>query len=471
MGQEVDSLHFHKQDFERFEHFAKHELAQLSEWFGTQHFSTERAIAGLELETWLVSEDGHPLAINEQVLELYGAPDVVPELSRFNIEFNVAPQPLIGKGIEALVDELANAWKKCDLAAGRLGASVVSIGILPTVTESQLSLDNISPRNRYRALNEQVMRLRQGNPIRLDIVGREQISFEHRDVVLESGATSLQLHLQVPLSQSVRAYNATIILSAPLVAVAANSPLLFGKILWEESRIPLFEQAVAVGEPGYARVSFGSGYAIESLEECFIENQDHYPTMLPLVLEQQSPRLVHLRLKNGTIWRWNRPLIGFDAEGKPHLRVEHRVMAAGPSCLDMAANMALFYGLTQWYSTTDLAPEATLTFKTARKNFYAAARYGLDAEVQWLDGRTWRLDQLILHKLLDEARHGLDQLGVHAELTQRWLAIIEARVATGQTGAAWQRAFVRKYERDVALLTREYRARQRTGEPVHQWQL
>ncbi len=469
MGQEVDAEHFHRQDFQHFELFAQQELDQLAQWFRNRNFSSVRSIGGLELETWLVAEDGNPLPINEQVLARVDSPDIVPELSKFNIEFNVSPQPLAGDGIAKLAHELEASWRKCDSVAGELGASVMSIGILPTISESQLTLKNISSLNRYRALNEQVMRMRKGSPIRLDITGREHLCVEHHDVVLESGATSLQLHLQVPLEQSVRTYNAAVIISAPLVAVAANSPLLFGKVLWEESRIPLFEQSVAVGEPGYARVTFGSGYALNSLEEWFVENHIHYPTMLPLVLQEQSQRLMHLRLKNGTIWRWNRPLIGFDADGSPHLRIEHRVMAAGPTSLDMAANMALFYGLTEWYSTRELPPEVKLPFEVARRNFYAAAQFGLNATVHWLDAREWQLDQLILRELLPQASKGLEQLGVQDELSSQLLAIIEARVASGQTGAAWQCAFAEKYERDLALLTREYRTRQRGREPVHTW--
>jgi gamma-glutamyl:cysteine ligase YbdK (ATP-grasp superfamily) len=471
VGQEIAATHFRHHDFQQFEQCVKHELSLLREWFHNRCFSKVRSIGGLELETWLVSEDGQPLPINEQVLAIVNSPDIVPELSRFNIEFNVTPQPLAGNGIELLTMELDTNWQACELAARQLGASVMSIGILPTIMERHLTLANISSFHRYRALNEQVMRMRQGRPIRLHIEGREQLQVEHHDVMLESGATSLQLHLQVPMDDAVRFYNAAIILSAPLVAVAANSPLLFGKILWEESRIPLFEQAVDVGEPGFARVTFGSGYAQCSLEECFIENHARYKTMLPFALDEPSERLIHLRLQNGTIWRWNRPLIGFDADGTPHWRVEHRVMGAGPTSLDMAANAALFYGLAQWYATSAVSPESRLPFEAARKNFYAAARFGLEAKVDWLDGREWLLDQLVLRELLPQARRGLDLLEVDRDLSERLLGVIESRVASGNTGAAWQRRFVSRHGRDLTQLTIAYRERQRSRLPVHTWEV
>lgn len=469
MGQEIAAVHFRYHDFHRFERLLREELALLRNWFEGRNFSSRRSIAGLELETWLVGPAGDPLPINDQVLALVDSPDVVPELSRFNIEFNVAPQPLAGRGLKALESELDATWASCDRMAGRLEAGVVSIGILPTITDSLLSLSNMSSMRRFQALNEQVLRLRQGRPIRLDIEGRERLQTEHRDVMLESGTTSLQLHLQVPLDEASRFFNAANILSAPLVAVAANSPLLFGRLLWEETRIPLFEQAVDVGGGRFSRVTFGSGYATHSLEEFFVENQDHYPVMLPLAMEERSDRLVHLRLHNGTIWRWNRPLIGFDADSRPHLRVEQRVMAAGPTTADMSANMALYYGLVESLATAARAPESLLPFTDARRNFYSAARYGLDATVMWFGGREWPLRTLLLSELLPLARNGLERLQVDSDIIEQGLSIIESRVATGLTGAAWQRRFIERHGRDMAMLTREYRARQRTGQPVHQW--
>jgi gamma-glutamylcysteine synthetase len=469
MGEDIATAHFRYHDFHRFERLLQEELALLRDWFQNRNFSSRRSIAGLELETWLVGPAGEPLPVNDQVLALVDSPDVVPELSRFNIEFNVAPQPLAARGLKALELELDTTWAACDRMAGRLGVGILSIGILPTITDAHLSLSNMSAARRYQALNEQSLRLRQGRPIRLDIEGRERLVTEHRDVMLESGTTSLQLHLQVPQDEALRFYNAAIVLSAPLVAVAANSPLLFGKLLWEESRIPLFEQAVDVGGGRFSRVTFGSGYATHSLEECFVENHEHYPVMLPLAMEGKSDQLVHLRLHNGTIWRWNRPLIGFDTDGRPHLRIEQRVMAAGPTTADMAANMALYYGLVESLATAPHAPESRLSFADARSNFYLAARHGLEATIMWLDGRQWPLRELLLSELLPLARNGLEKLQVDSDIINQGLSIIEWRVATGMTGAAWQRRFIERHGRDLALLTREYHARQRTGQPVHLW--
>jgi hypothetical protein len=272
----------------------------------------------------------------------------------------------------------------------------------------------------------------------------------------------------VPLAAAVRYFNAAMIASAPTVAVAANSPLLFGRLLWEETRIPLVEQAVDLGAPE-RRVTFGSDYVHASLGECFRANLERHPVLLPLALVEPELTLPHLRLQNGTIWRWNRPLVGFDPDGTPHLRVEHRPLPAGPTVLDMAANMAFFYGLVEWLATKPHAPEHRLPFAKARQNFYEAARLGLAAHVDWYDGERARLARLVRAKLVGQARKGLEALKVDRGDIDRYLGVIDERVAAEATGAAWQRRFVERRGRDLGALTRAYRERSASGVPVHRW--
>jgi gamma-glutamyl:cysteine ligase YbdK (ATP-grasp superfamily) len=468
MGQEIAASHFRQHDFQQFQTRIDREMELLRDWFRDKRFSCRQPMAGAELEAWLVDESGLPVAANEDFLERVNLPTVVPELSKFNIEFNVDPQPLAGTGLERMEGEFRELWNRCDRVAADMGASVLAIGILPTVSEKELSLQNVSAMVRFRALNEQVFRVRQGRPLFLDIVGRERLSTEHRDVMLEAGATSFQVHLQVPLDQAVRYYNAATIVSALTVAVAANSPFLFGKQLWEETRIPLFEQAVDLDGP-LRRVTLGSGFVRESLEEVFLENVSHYSVLLPFVQDVPPEFLPHVRLHNGTIWRWNRPLIGFDADGQPHLRIEHRVLPAGPTLVDMAANMAFFYGIVHSLANASCAPESRMSFSEAWTNFYEAARLGLRCHVDWYDGRRWELRRLILDELLKVARQGLEALEVDAAFIDRNLAIIEARVASGRTGSDWQRQFVEQHGRDWQQLACAYRTRQRAGAPVHTW--
>ena len=294
--------------------------------------------------------------------------------------------------------------------------------------------------------------------------------------MLESAATSFQIHLKINAAESARVFNASKILSAPMVALAANSPFLFGRELWCETRIPLFEQAVSVGGSRLReRVSFGIRYAERSVMECFRSNIARYEVLLPSLMDTPPEELAHLRLHNGTIWRWNRPLIGFDETPDgvrtPHLRMEHRVAAAGPSAADNVANAAFYWGAVQSLSTDPEPPEAHIDFHRARSNFYLAARYGLDAELRWYGREPARLSRIILDELLPRARRGLEVLGIDRREIDRWLGIIEQRSRANRTGAAWQRAWVARYGPDMAGLTEAYLRHQANGRPVHEWTL
>ncbi|MEQ1827328.1 MAG: hypothetical protein ABL921_15330 [Pirellula sp.] len=469
MGQEIIESHFGHEAFSRFQQRLEDETRLLTEWIADRHLSDRDYVAGLELELCLVDATGQPVASNDRVIRAVNLPTVVPELSKFNLEFNVEPVSPRGQGIQRLADSLCESWESCRAKAGSLGVSIVSIGILPTLRDEHLNLDNMSALHRYRALNEQVLRLRRGRPAHLDISGTESLACEHLDVMLEAATTSLQLHLQVPQARAADAYNLAMILSAPMVAVAANSPLLFGKRLWQETRIPLFEQSVAMHGP-INRVTFGTGYATKDLSFLFRENENVFPVLLPLDTPQKTEQVPTLRLHNGTIWRWNRPIVGFDQDGRPHLRIEHRVMAAGPSVIDMTSQMAFFYGLMIEYLSqerNDIGKH--LPFLSAWSNFYDAARVGLNANLLWLDGKKWPIHKLILDELVPAAERGLVLLQVDSSSINTWLQTIVERVATGRTGAQWQSEFFIRNGRDSAALVREYRSRQESGEPVHRW--
>jgi hypothetical protein len=475
MGDEIEHSHFSAADFRQFEQCLETETSLLGQWFRDRAFSSQVPVCGLELEAWLIDRQATPAACNQAFLEKLRDPLVVPELARFNVELNVEPQPLHASALSRLQADLQRTWDRCQAVAANLDARLVMIGILPSVTQSHLSLANMSQLKRYRALNEQVLRLREGKPLMLEIHGREHLNVLHNDVMLESAATSLQLHLKVSVDEAVRYYNAAQIVAAPMVASAANSPFLFGRDLWDETRIPLFEQAVEVG--GFAgasrgplrRVSFGTGYAKDSLYECFVENQQHFPVLLPIPFDAPCREMRHLRLHNGTIWRWNRPLIGYDDDGTPHLRIEHRVLPAGPTVIDSIASAAFFYGLVHALAVRDVAPEHQLPFATARDNFYATARDGLEAHVTWLDGRKLSVATLLLNQLIPLSRYGLTLLDIDAQDRDLYLGIVKNRIRNACTGCNWQRAWVVRHGNDMQALTEAYYERQQRGEPVHNW--
>lgn len=472
MGQEIGSEHFSRQDFAEFQRRLQAETALLQTGLREGRFSPRGGVGGFELEAWLVDDrSGDPLPVNQAFLETMNDPLVVPELAAFNVELNGHPQRLEGDALRRLHRDLEATWQRCLLGAARHGAQLLMIGILPTVDEDHLNLAQMSAVARYRALNQQVLALRDGRPLELEISGHEHLSTRHSDVMLEAAATSFQIHLKLRPPQAARVFNSAIIVSGPMVAVSANSPYLFGHDLWAETRIPLFEQAVACGRRSRPRVSFSTGYCRGGLDRCFEDNLLHYPVLLPVLSDESADRFPHLRLHNGTIWRWNRPLVGFDDDGRPHLRLEHRVVPAGPSLTDSLANTALFFGLATTLAGMEPAPESRLPFQAARDNFYACAREGLAARIRWLDGSELPVSRLLLEELLPLAAVGLESLGLDGADAGHYLGIIEERVRSGRNGAVWQRQWVARHGRDMHGLCHAYRLRQESGTPVHEWDI
>lgn len=472
MGEEIVESHFTADDFAEFERRLGAETALLGDWMAAGRLSDTGTEAGFELEAWLLDAEGRPAPIIDALLSELDDPFIVPELATFNLEINGTPRTLRGKTLSDLANELQSTWARCAAAAARLGARLCMVGILPSVRASDLALRHMTPRQRYRALNDQVLKLRRGRPLTLHIEGRNRLELEQSDVMLESGATSFQIHIKVDPACAHIVYNWSKILAAPMVAVSANSPYLFGLDLWDETRIPLFEQAVSVGGSKWTeRVNFGIQYAAGSIMDCFRANVTRYQPLLPQLFDDPSERLSHLRLHNGTIWRWNRPLIGFDADGTPHVRIEHRVVPAGPTVSDCIANAALYYGAVHEFSRRIPQPEGRLPFENAKANFYNAARYGLGARVDWLDGRTGTLNELLRDDVIAYARSGLLDLGIDAVEIDHWLGVIAARLASGQTGAQWQRDWVAHHGCDLDGLTASYLEWQASGRPVHEWSL
>ncbi|HEX4847847.1 MAG TPA: glutamate-cysteine ligase family protein [Novosphingobium sp.] len=475
MGQEIATTGFCEGDFARFSARLGAETALLRDLWAGHGLSRQGPIAGFELEAWLIDRNCFPAPHNQAFLARLADPQVVPELSRFNIELNGDPQPLAGDGLARLEQALGHSWQRCVANAHADVDTAIAIGTLPTLRESDLSLAMMTPSNRYAALNAELARQRGGKPVRIDIAsafaGGEHLVSVHDDVMLEAATTSFQLHLQVPADEIAATLNASLALSAPLLAISANSPFLFGKALWHETRIALFEAAFeqAPINGSLRRVSFGSGWCGTDPTAQFAENHELFPPLLPIVGAEPAQRFGCLRLHNGTIWRWNRLLVGFDDDGQPHLRIEQRVMPAGPSTIDMFANAALYYGAVHMLARRPVKVDHALPFAAARDNFYAAARHGLDAELAWLDGQ--RLPaRKVLASLIALAREGLERLGVDAALVDRYLDLVAGRLHSGRTGAAWQLAHHARHG-DLFRLTADYLENQRSGAPVHEWAL
>ena len=472
MGEEISRTSFDLADHERFMSRVAEETRLVQTLFEDGQFSERGYTLGFEIETGLIDHNYFPAPKNEEFLDVLNHPLAVPELSRFNVELNCTPVLMGGSALSRAQLELQELWNHCNEVAHGLDSNMVMIGILPTLRDKDLTLANLSPLKRYYALNNEIVRQHRGQAIKVDIDGREHLTSEHGDVLLEAAATSFQIHLKTPAHLAHRYYNASLMVSGPILAASANAPFLFGRSLWDETRIPLFEQAIDLRgvHESTQRVTFGSGFLERSITECMAENVEEYPSLLPLLFDEPPEALRHLRLHNGTIWRWNRPLIGFEPDGRPHMRIEHRILPSGPTIADMIANTALYCGLVHALVQTGEDERSNFPFEAARRNFYSAARYGLDAELYWPGGGNLHAGSLLENHLLPLAHVGLRAFGISDGDREFFLNIVAGRLESGQTGAVWQR---RAYEKTQNLFetTAMYCERQRSGQPVGDWDI
>ncbi|MDH3208061.1 MAG: CBS domain-containing protein [Gemmatimonadota bacterium] len=442
---------------------------------------------GAEQEMFLVNEGWRPAPVALELLDRLGEP-YTTELALYNLEANLSPRLLEGTCFSELESELAAVVDRARSAARDIGAEVVLTGILPTLLRSDVTIDNITPRERYYALNEALTKLRGGEPHRLRIEGIDELHIEDDSVILESCNTSFQVHLQVGAAEFAKVYNVAQVVAAPVMAAAVNSPILFGKNLWEETRIALFQQSVDARSGTLhvrelsPRVRFGDGWLRESVIELFQEDVARFRVLLAIEVDDPmealrtggTPKLQALQLHNSTVYRWNRPCYGI-TDGTPHLRIECRVLPAGPSVLDEVANAAFWSGLVLGSLEEYGDVSSRIDFADAKANFLASARHGLEAGFRWLDGRTVGARRLILEEALPLARSGLASTGVRPEDIERYLDVIERRVDSGSTGARWvmrslggMKSQGTKAER-LAAVTAAMIARQCSELPCHEW--
>lgn len=445
---------------------------------------------GLEQEMFLVNQGWRPAPVSLQVLERLDGP-YTTELALFNLEANVEPRLLTGRcfsTLEARIDELVGEVRR---AAADADADVALVGILPTLTKSDLTLANITPRARYHALNEALWKMRGGEPYRLRIEGTDELFVEHDSVMLEACNTSLQVHLQVDAAEFAAVYNVAQLITAPVLAAAVNSPVLFAKRLWDETRIALFQQSVDTRSADLhmrelaPRVRFGDRWVDSSVTELFEDDIARFRVLLtsqvredPLQMlrEGEIPHLEALQFFNGTVYRWNRPCYGV-LDGKPNLRIECRVLPSGPSILDEVANAAFWVGLVLGGGEAFGDVTRRIDFDDVKENFLAASRHGLKAGFHWIDGETLPARRLILDRLVPIARSGLSNVGVDPKDIDRYLGVVQERVEAGVTGATWMMRSLAAMKDDgtrperLAAVTAALVRRQKDGIPAHEWPL
>ncbi|GMR13344.1 MAG: glutamate-cysteine ligase family protein [Gemmatimonadota bacterium] len=443
---------------------------------------------GCEQEMFLVNRAWTPAPVAVEVLDRLGDGPFTMELARFNLEVNVEPRRIEGACFSWLEGRLNEILTRVREAAAELDAEVCLAGILPTLAKSDLSLDNISPKERYYALNDALTRLR-GGAYRLRIEGTDELHIEHDSVMLEACNTSCQIHLQVSPDEFARMYNTAQAITGPVLAACVNSPLLFGKRLWAETRIALFQQSLDTRSSRVhlrelsPRVRFGSRWVESSVTELFEEDIADFRVLLTQEIEQDPfeclaagriPRLDALKLHNSTVYRWNRPCYGI-SDGNAHLRIECRALPAGPTVRDEVANAAFWIGLAIGAARRYGDITESIEFEDVKSNFLAASRRGLNAGLRWVGQRSVPARELILDTLLPMARDGLEGR-VESTDIDLYLGVIEERVKLGATGSAWVARSLRsmkgqgtRAERLSALTAATVRL-QWEGEPVHTWE-
>jgi gamma-glutamyl:cysteine ligase YbdK (ATP-grasp superfamily) len=489
MGREVKAITITGEDRRRYRDKLQRSLEAFAWMLHEQMFDADPSQVGLEIELNLVDGTGHPSMHNADVLTAIADPAWATELGQFNLEINVPPHRLDGGALASVERQIRGSLNAGDTKARETGSRLVIIGILPTLAEGDLHAGIMSANDRYQVLNEQIFATR-GEAMRIEIEGPEHLLTYADSITPEAACTSVQLHVQVSPEEFANYWNAAQAIAGVQVAVAANSPYLFTKQLWQETRITLFEQAtdtrpVELQQQGVRpRVWFGERW-ITSVFDLFEENNRYFTALLPICDEEDPratldsggcPALSELTLHNGTIYRWNRPV--YDTiDGRPHLRVENRVLPAGPSVADIMANAAFYYGLVRGLAEGKRPIWSQMSFAAAAENLHAAARGGLDAQLYWPGSGVIPAAELVLRRLLPLAHEGLAGWGVSQAEADRLLGIIEQRCLTGQTGAAWQIATVDAFDRHAGrpealrLMTERYIEHMHTNEPVHSWPL
>lgn len=448
---------------------------------------------GAEQEMCLVDKKTmKPATINMQVLEkLTDAPWCVTELAKFNLETNLSPREFVGTCLSDMENENISYLKKIQKVLDEFEANIILCGILPTLRKPDLDRHNLTPKDRYFALMAAIEKHLLGSSFELRVEGVDELNVKHDSPLLEACNTSFQVHLQVSSKDFVRMYNMAQALAAPVIAISANSPLVFGRRLWHESRIALFQQSLDTRtahdhmRERLPRVNFGSGWLKNDITQIYKEDISRFRVLLAgeidedslaMVANNQVPKLRALQIHNSTVYRWNRPCYGISPNGKPHLRIENRVIPAGPSPVDASANAAFWLGcmigMSQQYS--DITK--VMSFADARDNFLKSAKFGIDSTFTWMKDKKIPANELILKELLPLAEAGLKSRKVKSSDISKYLGIIEERAKQHKTGARWAlRSFTALKEdisadEAVTCITAATIKNQQQNKPVHTWQ-
>jgi CBS domain-containing protein len=490
MGEQNVKLNDDESTHQKFMKSLLTEVHALERMLDTGLIETGVRRIGAEQEMFLIDKAHKPALKAMEILDLIGDERFTHELGLFNLEANLSPRKLGGDCLSLMEKEAQEVYHKARETAARVGCDIALVGILPTLTKENLGLDSMVPTPRYYALNDAIRSLR-GEEFEFTINGIDQLVVEHDNVMLEACNTSFQVHFQVSPENFAKNYNIAQTVTAPLLAAAVNSPILLGKRLWHETRIAVFEYSVDTRSKVHQerglkpRVHFGDRWLEDSVTEIFKEDIARFRIVLTTETEEDPlgmidkgimPSLNALRLHNGTVYRWNRPCYGVH-NNVPHLRIENRVIPAGPSVLDEVANAAFFYGMMAGMTEKIEDIRDHLTFSDVKSNFLAAARDGIRAQMNWFNDTHLPAKELVLEQLLPLAREGLQEAGIDQDDIDRYLGVVHDRVTMRRTGSRWA---LESLENMKDMGTEDQRLRcivssmveqQSSGQPISDWDL
>ncbi|AEE50330.1 CBS domain-containing protein [Haliscomenobacter hydrossis] len=468
-------------DIEAVEYMLNHQ------WFesGVARIGAEQEMCLVDLNTY------KPLPLAVEILELMkDCPWLDTELARFNLEVNLDPQEFSGACFQAMEQEIHQRLQHLRHNIAPLNADVILTGILPTIRKHDLERHNLTPRERYNLLIDAMSAQRNGQAFEFRLRGIDELQVRHDTPLLEACNTSFQIHLQVDPSSYAQMYNFALALAGPTLALGANSPIVFGRRLWHESRIALFQQALDVRtthdhlRERSTRVYFGNNWVEHSILDIYREDLARFRTLIARDADEdvagkirsgETPLLLALRLHNSSIYRWNRPYYGISPNGKPHLRIENRILPAGPTVVDQIANTAFWTGAMIGCQQNYADVRQKMSWEDARSNFEKSAAFGLDSKFSWFDGKKISARELLLQELIPLARQGLTQRQVDSKDIDYYLGIAEERMKRHTNGAIWQlnnySQLRRHLREDEALvtLTAAMHNRQKQNIPVHEW--
>ena len=448
---------------------------------------------GAELEMVLIDKTTlKPKNIAIDVIDKMKSPKwLETELAQFNLELNLTPREMVGNHFTLMENEIQDRLKKLDKVLNGYDSTYILTGILPTIQKFHLNKENLTPRDRYYALLNAIKQLNLGKDFELKIFGIDELFVKHDSPLLEAANTSWQVHLQVDASEYTKMYNIAQALAGPTMAIAANSPIVFGKRLWHESRIAMFEQSLDTRSTHEhmreqaTRVSFGKDWLNDSVVDIYKEDISRFKVLLSTVIEEDSwemikknkvPELSALLVHNGTVYRWNRPQFGISKNGQPHLRIENRVLAAGPTVPDQMANAVFWLGAMKGMAKQYGDIRKHVDFSSIKDNFGKGARFGLQADFKWIKNKRIHVTDLILKELIPLSREGLKSCKIDSADINRYLGIIKDRATKKTNGATWmldsyEHLLKNRVSKDetLSVLTHSIMKNQQTNKPVHTW--